>query len=166
MSRLTIRPLDISYWDDKIVLPSPSDAPAGYRFLFTHSEPDARTILGAVRTETVTSHDGRQHSVGGTPTHWHQHYSEYDVYQRGSPPPPAPTEVHQGLVVTTSLITSGYRIPDDYTDIDTHRAPHCSGCAGSMRFVCRYADDGRTILIDGLSDLYSHMIVLSFYVRK
>jgi len=80
MGRLTFRPLDISYWDDKLILKHPSETPSGYKFLFTHSDPSGRCITGSAHERTVIDDRGNAHSVGGTPTHWTNHYTEYDVY--------------------------------------------------------------------------------------
>ena len=45
MSRLTFKPHDRSYWDDKLIIPHPSETPDGYQFLFTQSLENFRISL-------------------------------------------------------------------------------------------------------------------------
>jgi len=163
MGRLTLRPNDPSYWLDKLIMPHPSTTPDGYRFLFTHSDPVGRHITGESGGRTVINDRGDAYTEGGKPTNWTNFYNEYDVYEKCEPPPPKESQIGQGLVVTSSLIKNGYKIPEMYTDIITEKVP--SAYCGLMRFVCRYLEDGRTIKIENLDSFYDKMIVVNYYVK-
>lgn len=163
MGKITMLPIESSYWDDKKLLPHPSDTPPGHRFLFTHSEPNGRIITGETGGKTVTDDKGNAYTIDAKPTHWTNFYNKYDVYEKGEPNPPVDTEIGRGLIVTTDLIKNGFTIPDDDGEVIA-KTPYAY--IGKVRapFICSL--NGRVITILGLENFYSQMLHLHYYVRK